>query len=358
MRHILRGSTVVAAAVVIGLSLSARDASACTCSIGASLPCSLGPATVAFVGTVLSVAEDGPDTVFGSTTRFVFQVTESFAGVTAETMVTVRSNTSSCGVHFQVGQAYLVTTGLAHDQTISVSVCGSYTAGANSAAAEIAILRGLRDGASGAVIYGTVSEFREPQPHNRSTDPELYPNLPGVRVTVSGAGVYRETITDADGAFSVAGLPPGEYRVVPRVARPLLVLTHSESLHDRLEDPERVALDQCPAHVTFVASQWGQLTRGAPPAAPAEGCDTEPAARSHTSDAPATIKFDNGTYETVKLYWLDFSGQRVPYGTLAPGRALKQETYLTHPWIVTAEDGRCLGIFQPAGPRSVAYLDN
>jgi hypothetical protein len=177
-------------------------------------------------------------------------------------------------------------------------------------------------------------------------------------VTVSGAGVYRETVTDADGAYSLAGLPPGEYHVVPRVARPLLVLPYSKSFHDRLEDPERVTLDKCPAHVTFVASQWGQLTRGAPPAAMQEGCDTEPAARSHTSDAPATIKFDNGTYETVTLYWLDFSGQRVRYGTLGPGSALKQETYLTHPWIVTAADGQCLGIFQAAGPRSVAYLEH
>lgn len=357
MRNAIRGTTVIAAAVVLGLSLSARDASACSCAIGASLPCSFGPDTVAFVGTVLSVAEDGPDAMGMGTRRFVFSVDEAFAGATAGTMVTILSDTSSCGLHFDVDESYLIATGSARGETISVAVCGSYTAAANDAAAEIAILRTLRDGSSGAVIYGTVTEFREPQPHNRPTDKELYPRLSGVRVTVSGAGIYRETVTDANGVYWLAELPPGEYRVAARVAPPLLVLPYSQGFHTRFDDPERVALDTCPVHVTFSASRWGQRTRGAPPAARAENCETESATTSHASDQPVTIRFDNGRAEAVKLYWLDFSGQRVPYGTLAAGSALKQQTYLTHPWLVTTEDGRCLGIFHPAAPRSNAYLE-
>ena len=37
--------------------------------------------------------------------------------------------------------------------------------------------------------------------------------LPGVRVTVTGAGVREERVTGADGAWTASGLAPGDYLV-------------------------------------------------------------------------------------------------------------------------------------------------
>jgi hypothetical protein len=37
--------------------------------------------------------------------------------------------------------------------------------------------------------------------------------------------------------------------------------------------------------------------------------------------------------------------------SLAPGGQHVQETYVSHPWIVTEENGRCIGLYMPEATR-------
>jgi len=64
--------------------------------------------------------------------------------------------------------------------------------------------------------------------------------------------------------------------------------------------------------------------------------------------ASTFVTFENQSGEAIRVHWLDFSGGRVLYRVLPAGTAYTQQTYVTHPWIVTgATSGRCYGIWQP-----------
>ena len=68
--------------------------------------------------------------------------------------------------------------------------------------------------------------------------------------------------------------------------------------------------------------------------------------RSQNSDSPTNIRFTNATCETVSLYWLDFEGNRVFYGDIPAGQTYVQNTFLTHPWVVSTATGD-VGLFVP-----------
>jgi CSLREA domain-containing protein len=64
---------------------------------------------------------------------------------------------------------------------------------------------------------------------------------------------------------------------------------------------------------------------------------------SINGDTPSSITFDNQSGVTVGIYWLDYSGNRVPYFTLPSGENYDQPTWLTHPWVAVDDAGNCLG---------------
>jgi hypothetical protein len=58
-----------------------------------------------------------------------------------------------------------------------------------------------------------------------------------------------------------------------------------------------------------------------------------------------TLRLVNMTAEPVKVYWLDGEGKRKPYGQIeAYGRQL-QNTYVSHPFILTDKNDQGLVIF-------------
>lgn len=71
------------------------------------------------------------------------------------------------------------------------------------------------------------------------------------------------------------------------------------------------------------------------------GCN-EKGLRSQKSDKPTTIEFINKSQRTVQVFWIDYKGKPVLYHTLRPGKRVGQDTYRTHPWIMTTENGKCL----------------
>ena len=75
----------------------------------------------------------------------------------------------------------------------------------------------------------------------------------------------------------------------------------------------------------------------------AASCAQEPFLRSESGRFPVTVTFVNRTKDDVRLWWLDYTGQRKLYATLKPGSIERRPTFYTHPWIVTtAKNGECL----------------
>lgn len=65
------------------------------------------------------------------------------------------------------------------------------------------------------------------------------------------------------------------------------------------------------------------------------------------SAIPASINFSNASTDAIRVYWLDFNGERVLYKTLDAANSYTQDTYLASPWVITDMDDNCKGIYFP-----------
>lgn len=80
----------------------------------------------------------------------------------------------------------------------------------------------------------------------------------------------------------------------------------------------------------------------------------EKGTRSLHANLPTEVTFDNRSGQTVRIYWLDYSGNRKLYRTLENGQKHTQKTFVTHPWLITGEDDRGWQVFFPdSQPRMV-----
>ena len=86
-------------------------------------------------------------------------------------------------------------------------------------------------------------------------------------------------------------------------------------------------------------------------------CSLEGTIKSLNSDAPVNLTFNNELEEdSVNVFWLDFSAQRILYNTLASGESYSQTTFVTHPWLLTrVSTDECLGIFLPLAPDAESF---
>jgi membrane protein YdbS with pleckstrin-like domain len=80
----------------------------------------------------------------------------------------------------------------------------------------------------------------------------------------------------------------------------------------------------------------------------ARRCQQESAYPSQPTQAPAVFTVANRSHEAVKFFWLDRSGARSLYASLPPGGHVEQPTHLGAHWLVSTEDGHCVGIFNAA----------
>ncbi len=101
--------------------------------------------------------------------------------------------------------------------------------------------------------------------------------------------------------------------------------------------------------LTFLLA-WPALAR-AEKRHPAEKAGT----KSLEEKVKTSIRFENKSGQTVKVYWLDFEGKRKHYATVKDGAVWDQPTYLTHPWLITDENGDAWYVYYPdAQPRYIA----
>lgn len=89
-------------------------------------------------------------------------------------------------------------------------------------------------------------------------------------------------------------------------------------------------------------------------------CSQESSVRSVSYEVPTYIRFNNTTAQSIIVYWLNYEGQRDPTEnqkiTIAPGQSGFRITFLTHPFLVTDANGKCLAIYQPIREPSLAII--
>jgi len=92
-------------------------------------------------------------------------------------------------------------------------------------------------------------------------------------------------------------------------------------------------------------------------AAPAEaGCNVADKRSEKGSKAAVVEVVNKAKTQPVDLYWIDYKGKRVFYAKVQPGARIKQQTYRSHPWIITNQKGRCLdGLVAGQGNNRLVY---
>jgi len=88
--------------------------------------------------------------------------------------------------------------------------------------------------------------------------------------------------------------------------------------------------------------------------APVRSCNADAEYASQPSQEPTDMTWVNRGDQPVKVYWLNFRGERVLYLSLPPGGRRTQRTFVGHNWLVTTATELCLGIFETAPPPVVA----
>jgi len=78
--------------------------------------------------------------------------------------------------------------------------------------------------------------------------------------------------------------------------------------------------------------------------------------KSSASKVTTSIHFVNQSKMVLKVYWLDYRGKRKLYSTLEPGNSYTQQTFVTHPWVVTDTHERAKAIFVPESRSGVAIV--
>ena len=77
------------------------------------------------------------------------------------------------------------------------------------------------------------------------------------------------------------------------------------------------------------------------------GCAGEGGLRSISEATLTEVIFFNQSPAPIRTYWLDHQGNRQFGSEIRPGDSYVQQTYVTHPWVVTSTTKACKAIFQP-----------
>lgn len=74
-------------------------------------------------------------------------------------------------------------------------------------------------------------------------------------------------------------------------------------------------------------------------------CDDLGSYASKFGDEKYVAKFLNSKDIDLDMYWIDYKGEEVLYGSISPGETWAQNTYVTHPWVARDKSGVCVAAF-------------
>ena len=87
------------------------------------------------------------------------------------------------------------------------------------------------------------------------------------------------------------------------------------------------------------------------------GCAGESRLRSIEDTKLTEVIFFNQSPGPIRTYWLDHGGNRKFGSEIRPGDSFVQQTYVTHPWVVTKSAARtCVAIFQPEATSAIVVV--
>ena len=67
--------------------------------------------------------------------------------------------------------------------------------------------------------------------------------------------------------------------------------------------------------------------------------------------------FFNQSPAPIRTYWLDHDGNRKFGSEIRPGDSYVQQTYVTHPWVVTKNSAKvCIAIYQPQESSAIVVV--
>jgi dipeptidyl aminopeptidase/acylaminoacyl peptidase len=78
---------------------------------------------------------------------------------------------------------------------------------------------------------------------------------------------------------------------------------------------------------------------------------------SRDSAVDTEVTFENRLGETVKLFWIDSGGARVPYASIRAGEKYTQHTFVGHVWLVTSASTNNIAVFEAEDMPGVAVVD-
>jgi von Hippel-Lindau disease tumor supressor len=87
------------------------------------------------------------------------------------------------------------------------------------------------------------------------------------------------------------------------------------------------------------------------------GCAGETALRAIDEKTLTEVIFFNQSPAPIRTYWLDHQGNRKFGSEIRPGDSYVQQTYVTHPWVVTKSGAKtCVAIFQPEASSAIVVV--
>lgn len=189
------------------------QAAACSCA-GQGKPCgAYGDAFTIFVGTVtFSTTTKVKEAGYEFTKRLVrLHVDRPLKNMeVSDVEIMTGWGDADCGFGFRLGGQYLVYAYADENKRLETSIC-TRTRPVSDAAADLEYINGLSQAPPGGTIFAEVGLRR----WNREVREYDYPWPPvkDVKILIEGSNKQFEAKTNAEGKYSISGLPPGTYKV-------------------------------------------------------------------------------------------------------------------------------------------------
>ena len=189
------------------LTFGVAEVHGCMCLPGPTCEDTWKAAAV-FVGTVVAIDKRQPtnrEDHYSNQVRI--SVEESFRGDVG-IQVVLLTGMSSCDLHFQLGEQYLVYAQKSSvENRLTTSIC-TRTRLLSEASEDLSYLRNLSQASQGAMILGKVQRLTRNSEGVGKFDP-----MTGIRVTVETTDKRMEFVSSAEGEFVAKDLKPGTYNV-------------------------------------------------------------------------------------------------------------------------------------------------